>query len=281
MWDSDKGVFISSPASSNQLLQQHRREKEKSFPFGCGWLGLDKSVQYRAVYKNKKKMKIQDESLMNKISIILVCSSSFSLHNPRTDNSNILFRMQISFCSFADFHVIWKHQAKVVTVGTLKVRKDFRAFVDPYDNSSLTITGVDPMYTGNYSCEIEWSNPPLKLNHYLEVQVPPSIHVVGGAEYKKYGAATMDWIPGRSQQGNLIEAIEGQNVTLKCQVEGIPTPTVEWVSVGLQTNKYVIVTDRKAKLAEKVSFPSKARIAEEKGNLGHFYDWKRNAAFFF
>ncbi len=53
----------------------------------------------------------------------------------------------------------------------------------------------------------------MRLVHHLEVQVPPSVYPVGVDET------------------DAVEVREGRdNATLACKAEGIPLPSIEWVS---------------------------------------------------
>ena len=78
--------------------------------------------------------------------------------------------------------------------------------------------------TGNYTCEVEWSDkPPVRLRHYLEVRVPPTVYPEGAGSDAGGGSAVV------VREGR-------ENATLSCKAEGIPTPTVEWVrndSIGM------------------------------------------------
>ena len=52
----------------------------------------------------------------------------------------------------------------------------------------------------------------MSLSHYLEVCVPPSVHAVN------------------TEGGSFVDVKEGDNATLECEADGIPRPTIHWVS---------------------------------------------------
>ena len=70
---------------------------------------------------------------------------------------------------------------------------------------------------------MEWSpeKPPVTLSHYLEVCVPPSVVAVN------------------TEGGSFVDVKEGDNATLECEADGIPRPTIHWVSeyIGYPTGK--------------------------------------------
>jgi hypothetical protein len=53
----------------------------------------------------------------------------------------------------------------------------------------------------------------VSLSHYLEVCVPPSVHAVN------------------TEGGSFVDVKEGDNATLECEADGIPRPTIHWVSI--------------------------------------------------
>ena len=66
-------------------------------------------------------------------------------------------------------------------------------------------------FTGNYTCLVEWSGNPISITHYLEVLEPPTVYPVG---VDPEGA---------------VRAREGDDVTLECDGQGTPKPTIRWV----------------------------------------------------
>jgi len=113
-----------------------------------------------------------------------------------------------------DGTVLWKQGERVISAGSIQVRKDYRLTL--VEANSLRITNVDVTDTGNYTCEVEWIGSPISITHKLTVLVPPSIVAV---------------LPGGlGQVDHPIEAREGSQVRLECRAEGIPPPIVRWRS---------------------------------------------------
>ena len=70
------------------------------------------------------------------------------------------------------------------------------------------------LISGNYTCEVEWSpeKDPVTLSHYLEVCVSPSVVAIN------------------TDGGSFKDVREGDNTTLECEADGIPRPSIHWVS---------------------------------------------------
>merc|ERR1712004_216937 len=115
--------------------------------------------------------------------------------------------------------VVWKLGDRVIYADRVHIGKDLRASI--IDNTSLVLTGVDTQYTGNYTCEVEWSpeKAPLSLSHYLEVCVPPSVVAV------------------KTEGGGFVDVKEGDNATLECEADGIPRPLIHWMSNRWGSNR--------------------------------------------
>lgn len=118
-----------------------------------------------------------------------------------------------------DATVVWKLGDRVIYADRVHIGKDLRASI--IDNTSLVLTGVDTQYTGNYTCEVEWSpeKAPLSLSHYLEVCVPPSVVAV------------------KTEGGGFVDVKEGDNATLECEADGIPRPLIHWMSNRWGSNR--------------------------------------------
>ncbi|XP_059096257.1 lachesin-like [Tigriopus californicus] len=125
------------------------------------------------------------------------------------------------------YTAIWRRGENAIMVGQMKIRLDLR--ISLVEQTSLLIKGADTLYSGNYTCEIEWSEnePPPSITHYLEVQVPPSVFAVTPMSSPNSGA-TLEYNP--IGPGAIVEVVEGDNATLECRAEGIPRPALEWTS---------------------------------------------------
>lgn len=95
-------------------------------------------------------------------------------------------------------------------VDNVLVRRDFRIKLNANDNTSLDIYFAVAEYSGNYTCEVEWSkdHPTVEQWHYLTVQVPPTVEAI---------------IPE-------VEVVEGTKAVLACRAQGVPMPNIMWVS---------------------------------------------------
>ena len=62
-----------------------------------------------------------------------------------------------------NYVLMWKQQNRVLTAGTLVVRKDYRMRLK--DDFSLELTQLKPDDQGTYTCEIEGMGKPISIKH--------------------------------------------------------------------------------------------------------------------
>lgn len=102
--------------------------------------------------------------------------------------------------------VLWKRGfTHVLFTGTIQVDRD--PSISLLTDNSLKIRSVMPEHSGTYICSVR-SSPPMELEHFLEVLVPPKVKP----------------IPPDGQ----IVAKKDDSVTLECLAEGHPSPMITW-----------------------------------------------------
>ena len=62
-----------------------------------------------------------------------------------------------------NYVLMWKQQNRVLTAGTLVVRKDYRMRLK--DDFSLELTQLKPDDQGTYTCEIDVMGKPISIKH--------------------------------------------------------------------------------------------------------------------
>ena len=74
---------------------------------------------------------------------------------------NLVLPCQVS--NLGTYVLMWKQQKRVLTAGTLVVRKDYR--IKLKDDFSLVLTELKPDDQGTYVCEIDVMGKPLSIKH--------------------------------------------------------------------------------------------------------------------
>ena len=62
--------------------------------------------------------------------------------------------------------LMWKQQKRVLTAGTLVVRKDYRMRLR--DDFSLELSELKPDDQGTYTCEIDVMGKPISITHKVQ-----------------------------------------------------------------------------------------------------------------
>ena len=76
--------------------------------------------------------------------------------------------------------LMWKQQKRVLTAGTLVVRKDYRMRLR--DDFSLELSELKPDDQGTYTCEIDVMGKPISITHKVQKwQIIFGIFVAFGA----------------------------------------------------------------------------------------------------
>ena len=69
--------------------------------------------------------------------------------------------------------VIWKKDNRIITAGSIVIRKDKRFSLDRFN---LSLKGVALRDAGEYVCEVEtYSSKPIRQISHLQVLVPPQV----------------------------------------------------------------------------------------------------------
>jgi len=141
-------------------------------------------------------------------------STSRHQPNPQILSHDQIFRAQVGetlvlpcqVAALGNYVLMWKQQNRVLTAGTLVVRKDYRMRLK--DDFSLELTQLKPDDQGTYTCEIDVMGKPISIKHKIEVMVPPAVQ-------------------SKPREG-LITTRKGQDVTLRCSGRGNPNPRITW-----------------------------------------------------
>jgi hypothetical protein len=102
--------------------------------------------------------------------------------------------------------LLWKKGTRVLTAGSIQVRRDKRLHLDGND---LQISAMDSDDAGEYICEVETDDDkPIAIVHSVEILVPPGITTQ----------------PANGQ----IVVKKGTSVSLSCSASGNPAPVLTW-----------------------------------------------------
>merc|ERR1719319_394428 len=106
--------------------------------------------------------------------------------------------------------LMWKQGARVLTAGSMMVRRDKRLKLQ---GNNLVITSLEVDDGGQYDCEIEGDgDQPISVSHRLDILIPPKV--------------TSEPADGR------VVVKKGSSVTIKCLARGNPRPTVSWTRLA-------------------------------------------------
>ena len=91
--------------------------------------------------------------------------------NPQILSHDQVFRAQVGetlalpcrVANLGTYVLMWKQQNRVLTAGTLVVRKDYRMRLR--DDFSLELAELKPDDQGTYTCEIDVMGKPLSIRH--------------------------------------------------------------------------------------------------------------------
>lgn len=101
--------------------------------------------------------------------------------------------------------LIWKKDNRIISAGDIVIRKDKRFILSGYN---LTMNSVKVKDEGDYVCEVETYNEPIRQISQLTVLVP----------------AQVEPIP----QDGLYTVRAGTTITLQCRASGNPQPVITW-----------------------------------------------------
>merc|ERR1712025_441915 len=167
--------------------------------------------------------------IMKALIIPLIFSQySFGLSGPVLDGSGSLIpRIQTSEkvykvemggsvsleCSVQDLGnmvLMWKQGPRVLTAGSMLVRRDKRLRLE---GNNLVISELEEEDGGEYDCEIEADGDmPISVTHRLDILIPPRV-------------------VSEPADGNVVVK-KGSSVSIKCVASGNPRPEVTWSKVN-------------------------------------------------
>ena len=139
--------------------------------------------------------------------------------------------LSCSVSRLGQFVVMWKQGGRVISAGSLLVRKDdrFRLQLSGDNNFDLEIEDIGVEDSSEYQCEVDILGRPISIIHRLEVMVAPQVS-------RRWGV-----LLGRAQvqaKESRVRLRKGQNYTLRCSAHGQPNPRIVWTKkVGL----YVLI----------------------------------------
>eukprot|EP00095_Tigriopus_kingsejongensis_P002801 maker-scaffold157_size297442-snap-gene-1.23 protein:Tk02801 transcript:maker-scaffold157_size297442-snap-gene-1.23-mRNA-1 annotation:"limbic system-associated membrane" len=140
-------------------------------------------------------------------------SSSVAVE-PRITSEGQVFRVQLGEtlllpCQVQDLGpmiLLWKKGSRVLTAGSIQVRRDDRFDLQSTD---LQIKSIEREDSGDYICELETDeDQPTAITHSVEILVPPTITTE----------------PSNGQ----IVVKKGTTVSLSCEARGNPQPQLSW-----------------------------------------------------
>ena len=97
---------------------------------------------------------------------------------PRIESPEQVFRAQVGetlvlpcqVSNLGTYVLMWKQEKRVLTAGTLVVRKDFRIHLR--DDFALELQQLKPDDQGTYTCEIDVMGKPLSIQHTVSYVFP-------------------------------------------------------------------------------------------------------------
>lgn len=112
--------------------------------------------------------------------------------------------------------ISWKKGDSFLSLGGSLLAPDDRFSVALTDSSStLTITLVRPEDAGQYLCQVATTEP-LTKTFTIEIKAPPNVQIL------------------EKPQGGKYTVKEGESLTVLCEGEGDPTPSLSWKRLSSQ-----------------------------------------------
>jgi len=108
--------------------------------------------------------------------------------------------------NLGESNIIWKESNRIITAGTMIIRKDSRLHLE--NGYNLRIDDLRESDSGEYVCEIETFGSPIHQTSRLEILVPPSVQPL-------------------PQDGKFVVR-KGSTITLECEAKGNPAPKITW-----------------------------------------------------
>jgi len=125
-------------------------------------------------------------------------------------------RLTCTVHDLGSYVISWKKDGTFITLGANKAIEDDRVSVALTDSSStLTITLVKLEDAREYTCQVATQEPMIKA-FTIEIKAPPNVKIL---DKPANGAYTVQ---------------EGTAITINCQGEGDPKPTLSWKRLNAQ-----------------------------------------------